>query len=99
MSRFQEAIQALAMEEDADARLELAAQLDTDAGDLDDNWANRDAADAANAELASVREQLASAEGDRDVWKQRYADRFFEGSANKPGQPATPRATYDNIWD
>lgn len=101
MSRYSDQLQAIAMEEDSDRRLELASALDADADGLEANFANRDAYDAASAELESVRADLAAAVADRDTWKTRYADRFFaaETPAGMQKEPPTQRTTYDNLWD
>lgn len=100
MSRYQERLQALAVEEDAERRLELAGELDADAAELDENWGNRDAYDASQAEVESLRGELAAASADRDQWKQRYADRFFDSPAPPvPPEPRQPRIGYDNLWE
>lgn len=100
MSRYLEQIQAIATEEDADRRLELAARLDSDAGELDEKWANRDAYRRSQEELESVRGDLSNAVAERDQWKQRYADRFFDApSPVKQGEPPATRIGYDNLWD
>lgn len=101
MSRYMEQIQAIAIEEDADRRLELAGELDSDAGELDERWANRDAYNQSQEELEAVRGELSSAVAERDQWKQRYADRFFAASApaEPAGEPPRRRIGYDNLWD
>lgn len=101
MSRFSDQLQALAVEEDADRRLELASALDSDAGVLEENWGNRDAYDQASAELEAARADLAAVTADRDVWKTRYADRFFSSEPPKPSPNDEPRrrTTYGNLWD
>lgn len=78
MSRFEPTLRDLAMEPDEERRLEMAAEIDRDAADLDENWANRDG----YAELEAERDEaLVSA----DQWKTRYADRFFDSNARPIG--------------
>lgn len=101
MGRFSDQLQALAMEEDSDKRLELASALDNDTVDLEENWGNRDAYNTASAELETAKADLAAAVADRDTWKTRYADRFFaaEPPTEPRQQPQVHRTTYDNLWD
>lgn len=77
-SRYEPTLRELAMEPDEERRLEMAAEIDRDAADLDERWDNRDA----YAELEAERDRLAAerddAIADRDSWKERYADRFFD---------------------
>ena len=91
-SRYEPTLRELAMEPDEERRLEMAAEIDRDAADLDERWDNRDAYAGLEAErdrlaaerdrLAAERDRLAAerddAIADRDSWKERYADRFFD---------------------
>lgn len=65
-SRYEPALRELAMEPDEERRLEMAAEIDRDA----------------YAGLEAERDRLAAerddAIADRDSWKERYADRFFD---------------------
>lgn len=79
MSRYQERLQELAMEEDSTKRLELASALDADADDLDANWGNRDEADRLEGVLETRTQERDEARADAADWKKKYADRFFEG--------------------
>lgn len=70
-SRYEPALRELAMEPDEERRLEMAAEIDRDAADLDERWDNRDA-------YACLEAERDDAIADRDSWKERYADRFFD---------------------
>lgn len=85
MSRYQDRLQALAMEGDSTKRLELASALDADADDLDSNWGNRDEAARLDGELEARTRERDEARADAADWKKKYADRFFEGGAD-PGR-------------
>ena len=85
-SRFMPTLRDLAMEPDEDRRLEMAAEIDRDAADLDEKWGNRDGYAEVEAErdrIAAERDRIAAERDeaivDRDEWKRRYADRFFGG--------------------
>lgn len=69
----------LAMEPDEERRLEMAAEIDRDAADLDERWDNRDAygglGGRARPSCGGGRDDAIA---DRDSWKERYADRFFD---------------------
>lgn len=79
MSKFKDKLKALAGEPDEAKRLELAGDLDKEADDLDANWSNRDAFAAVEKERDTYKEQAESAVKERDDWKLKYADRFFNG--------------------
>lgn len=91
MSRFQEQLQALASEQDEARRIELAAGIDGEAGDLDENWGNRDAFNEVTAERDRIRDERDSAIIERDDWKKRYADRFFDANAGETTAAAINR--------
>ena len=70
-SRYEPALRELAMEPDEERRLEMAA-------DLDERWDNRDAYAGLEAERGRLAAERDDAIADRDSWKERYADRFFD---------------------
>lgn len=77
-SKYEPSLRELAMEPDEDKRLEMAAELDRDAAELDERWDNRDEysrVEAERDEIAAERDNLIV---ERDEWKKRYADRFFD---------------------
>ena len=78
-SRFMPTLRDLAMEPDEDRRLEMAAEIDRDAADLDENWGNREGYAEVEAERDRIAAERDEAIVDRDEWKRRYADRFFGG--------------------
>ena len=82
MSRYQEQLQLLAMEQDADKRLELASGIDADADDLEANWGNRDEATRLTGELETVVRERDEARATAADWQKKYADRFFDNGTN-----------------
>ena len=77
-SKYEPSLRELAMEPDEDKRLEMAAEIDRDAAELDELWDNRDEysrVEAERDEIAAERDNLIV---ERDEWKKRYADRFFD---------------------
>ena len=78
-SRFMPTLCDLAMEPDEDRRLEMAAEIDREAADLDEKWGNRDGYAEVEAERDRIAAERDEAIVDRDEWKRRYADRFFGG--------------------
>ena len=70
-SKYEPSLRELAMEPDEDMRLEMAAEIDRDAAELDERWDSRDEYSRVEAE----RDEIAA---ERDEWKKRYADRFFD---------------------
>lgn len=78
MSRYEETLRAIALEPDEDRRLEMAAEIDREAADLDENWANRDG----YAEVEAERDRIAAERDEaiiaRDDLQRRYAERFFD---------------------
>lgn len=77
-SKYEPSLRELAMEPDEDKRLEMAAEIDRDAAELDERWDNRDEysrIEAERDEIAAERDNLIV---ERDEWKKRYADRFFD---------------------
>lgn len=83
-SRFMPTLRDLAMEPDEDRRLEMAAEIDRDAADLDEKWGNRDGYAEVEAERDRIAAERDEAIVDRDEWKRRYADRFFGGREIDP---------------
>lgn len=82
MSKFMDKLKALAGEPDEAKRVELAGALDKEADELDANWGNRDAFGAVEKERDTYKEQAEAAAKERDEWKVKYADRFFEGAGD-----------------
>lgn len=77
-SKYEPSLRELAMESDANKRLEMAAEIDRDAAELDERWDSRDEysrVEAERDEIAAERDNLIV---ERDEWKKRYADRFFD---------------------
>lgn len=87
-SKYEPSLRALAMEPNEDRRLEMAAELDRDAADLDERWDSRDEYSRMEAERDRVAAERDEAIVDRDEWKKRYADRFFDS-----GEGITDRRT------
>lgn len=77
-SRYEPSLRELAMEPDEERRLEMAAEIDRDVADLDERWDNRDAYAGLEAERDRLAAERDDAISDRDSWKERYADRFFD---------------------
>lgn len=77
-SRYEPSLRELAMEPDEERRLEMAAEIDRDAADLDERWDSRDAYAGLEAERDRLAAERDDAVADRDSWKERYADRFFD---------------------
>lgn len=84
MGRFTDKLRALAGEADEAARIEQAGTIDAELENLDERWENREAAEKAEAERDK-------AIAERDEWRKRYADRFFDGGSDpKPQTPPDP---------
>lgn len=77
-SRYEPTLRELAMEPDEERRLEMAAEIDRDAADLDERWDNRTHMRARGRARTVLRRSRDDAIADRDSWKERYADRFFD---------------------
>lgn len=77
-SKYEEKLKSIAMEPDEDKRLEMAAALDGDVSELDERWDNRDGYTAIEQERDGIKAELDSTVAERDEWKKRYADRFFD---------------------
>ena len=76
MGRFADMLKEISMEEDSEKRLELSSAFDAEVEKLDSDM-------EAFEQAVSERDAF---EKERDEWKQRYADRFFddnEGSADE----------------
>ena len=82
MSRYQDRLQALAMEEDSTKRLEIASEIDFYVYFFVVNWGNGDEADRLDGELKTRTQERDEARADAADWKKKYADRFFEGGTN-----------------
>lgn len=93
-SRYEPTLRELAMEPDEERRLEMAAEIDRDAADLDERWDNRDA----YAGLEAERDRLA-AERDDAIARPRFLEgalrgqvlRFRRGNHRPPGHHRPPR--------
>lgn len=68
MGRFAEMLKEIAMEEDSEKRLELSTAFDSEVEKLDSDMESYEQA-------VSERDAY---EKERDEWKKRYADRFFD---------------------
>lgn len=68
-SRYEPSLRELAMEPDEERRLEMAAEIDRDAADLDERWDNRDAYAGLEAERDRLAAERDDAIADRDSWK------------------------------
>lgn len=77
-SKYEPSLRELAMEPDEDKRLEMAAEIDRDAAELDERWDNRDEYSRIEAERDEVAAERDNLIVERDEWKKRYADRFFD---------------------
>lgn len=107
MSRYQDRLKEMAMEEDSAKRLEIASEIDVDADDLEANWGNRDEADRLDGELRTRTQERDEARADAADWKKKYADRFFEGGTNpsrindgmkKDIQQESRPQSYADLW-
>lgn len=79
-SKYEPTLRELALETDEEKRLEMAAQIDRDAEELDERWENRDGYAQIEAERDSIAAERDQAIIDRDEWKKKYADRFFDSN-------------------
>ena len=70
-SVYEEALRALAAEGDEATRIELAANLDREVEELNERYENREA-------ITNLESQLNDVVQERDTWKQKYSDRFFD---------------------
>lgn len=91
MSKYEPTLRELAMEPDEERRLELAAEIDRDAAELDERWENRDGYAALEAERDNVAAERDQAIAERDGWRRKYADRFFDAGDKGAGM-TTPSA-------
>lgn len=85
-SKYEPSLRALAMEPEEDKRLEMAAELDRDAADLDERWDSRDEYSKLEAERDRVAAERDQAIIDRDELRDKYTKRFFD-----PGEGITDR--------
>ena len=77
-SRYEEALRNLASEEDEASRIELAASLDSQVEELNERYDNREV-------ITSLESQLNDVVQERDSWKQKYSDRFFDPGEDDTG--------------
>ena len=110
-SRYEERLKELALEADEDRRLELAASIDADAEGLNESYDYREELGKAVSERDAVKADLDAAVVERDEWKRRYANRFFdsgEGAKSKEEVLAAHEADikresrprgYAALWD
>lgn len=70
MGRFAEMLKEIAMEDDSDKRLELSTAFDSEVEKLDSDMESYE-------QTVSERDAY---QKERDEWKQRYANRFFDGN-------------------
>lgn len=101
MGRFAEMLKEIAMEDDSDKRLELSTAFDAEVEKLDSDM-------EAYEQTVADRDAF---EKERDEWKQRYADRFFDGNEgstdensinamyNKEVEEESKPLGYAALWD
>lgn len=101
MGRFAEMLKEIAMEDEPDRRLELSTAFDAEVEKLDSDM---DAYEQTVAERNAFEEE-------RDEWKKRYADRFFDGNEgptdeneinsmyNKEVKEESKPLGYAALWD
>lgn len=101
MGRFAEMLKEIAMEDDSDKRLELSTAFDSEVEKLDSDMESYERAVADRDAF----------EKERDEWKQRYADRFFDGNEgstdeksinamyNKEVKEESKPLGYAALWD
>lgn len=101
MGRFAEMLKEIAMEDDSDKRLELSTAFDSEVEKLDSDMESYERAVADRDAF----------EKERDEWKQRYADRFFDGDEgstdeksinamyNKEVKEESKPLGYAALWD
>ena len=101
MGRFAEMLKEIAMEDDSDKRLELSTAFDSEVEKLDSDM---ESYEQAVADRDACRKE-------RDEWKQRYADRFFDGDEgstdensvnamyNKEVKEESKPLGYAALWD
>ena len=95
-SKYEPTLRELATEPDEDRRLEMAAEIDRDAAELDERWENRDAYNSVEAERDEIAAQRDAAVAERDDWRKRYADRFFDpGEGEKDRQEIVDKHVED----
>ena len=101
MGRFAEMLKEIAMEVDSEKRLELSTAFDSEVEKLDSDMESYEQA-------AADRDAY---QKERDEWKQRYADRFFDGNEgstdeneinnmyNKEVKEESKPLGYAALWD
>lgn len=101
MGRFAEMLKEIAMEDDSDKRLELSTAFDSEVERLDSDMESYE-------KVVADRDAF---ERERDEWKQRYADRFFDGNEgatdeksinamyNKEVKEESKPLGYAALWD
>lgn len=77
-SKYEPTLRELAMEPDEERRLEMAAEIDRDAADLDERWDNRDEYLRVEAERDRIAAERDQAIIDRDELREKYTRRFFD---------------------
>ena len=77
-SKYESTLRELAMEPDEERRLEIAAEIDRDAADLDERWDNRDEYARVEAERDRIAAERDQAIIDRDELREKYTRRFFD---------------------
>lgn len=91
-SRFMPTLEKLATEPDEDRRLEIAAEIDRDATDLDEKWGNRDAYSEIEVERDRLAAERDEALARADEWREKYTRRFF-------GETTPEQVKADNARD
>lgn len=101
MGRFAEMLKEISMEEDSEKRLELSSAFDAEVEKLDSDMETFE-------QTVSERDAY---QKERDEWKKRYADRFFDGNEgstnensinvmyNKEVKEESKPLGYAALWD
>lgn len=84
MGRFAEMLKEISMEEDSEKRLELSSAFDAEVEKLDSDMETFE-------QTVSERDAY---EKERDEWKKRYADRFFD-----EGEGETDAASVNKMYN
>lgn len=84
MGRFADMLKEISMEDDSEKRLELSSAFDAEVEKLDSDMETLE-------QTVSERDAY---QKERDEWKRRYADRFFDGN-----EGATDENSINNMYN